>query len=206
VVDFYKSNQTGRSVALKKSLIIIGAGGHGRSIADIVLESDEYDLVGFFDDAYPELKMVWNIPVLGGIDAAYSSLEKAKYAFVAIGNNTAREVLFRKLHHTGLVLPSIIHRSAVISARAEIGPGVAIMGGAVIGTEAVLGEGVIVNSGAVVDHHCKVDDFAHLGVQAAMAGGSILGRGAWMKAGSAVGYGVKIGAGCILAPGEAVTR
>ena len=80
------------------------------------------------------------------------------------------------------------------------------MAGATVGTEAQLGKGVIVNSGAVVDHHCRVDDFGHLGVHAAMAGGSVLGRGAWMQAGSALGYGVNIGAGVVLAPGEAISQ
>jgi UDP-3-O-[3-hydroxymyristoyl] glucosamine N-acyltransferase len=72
------------------------------------------------------------------------------------------------------------------------------MAGALVGTEAKLGVGVVVNCGAVVDHHGVVEDFGHLGVNACMAGGSFLGRGAWMQAGSALGYGVRI------APGETV--
>jgi UDP-3-O-[3-hydroxymyristoyl] glucosamine N-acyltransferase len=73
-----------------------------------------------------------------------------------------------------------------------------------VGTEAVWGQGVIVNSGAVVDHHAQVHDFGHLGVNACMAGGSVLGALAWMQAGSAIGYGVQLAAGTVLKPGEAV--
>lgn len=76
------------------------------------------------------------------------------------------------------------------------------MAGAVIGTEATLGDGVIVNSGAVVDHHCSVQDYAHLGTSACMAGGSVLGRSAWMQAGSALGYGVQVPAGTVLNVGQ----
>ena len=78
------------------------------------------------------------------------------------------------------------------------------MTGATVGTEAVLGKGVIVNCGAVVDHHAQVHDFDHLGVNACMAGGSVLGSLAWMKAGAALSYGVTIPSGVTLAPCEAV--
>ena len=80
---------------------------------------------------------------------------------------------------------------------------VAVMAGAIVGTEALLGEGVIVNCGATVDHHCTVEDFGHLGVNACMAGGSTLGRGEWLQAGSALGYGVKVPPAAVLKPGEA---
>ena len=63
---------------------------------------------------------------------------------------------------------------------------------------------MIVNCGAVVDHHCRVEDFGHLGTQAGMAGGSVLGRGAWMQAGAVLGYGVTVEAGSVLPPGQAV--
>lgn len=76
------------------------------------------------------------------------------------------------------------------------------MAGAIVGTEAVLGQGVIVNCGAVVDHHAQVHDFGHLGVNACMAGGSVLGALAWMQAGSAIGYGMQLAAGTVLKPGK----
>jgi sugar O-acyltransferase (sialic acid O-acetyltransferase NeuD family) len=187
-----------------RRLIIIGAGGHARSIADIVLEQGEYSLVGFVDDVYPDLESVWEFPVLGKVDAAAGLRGMAECAFVAIGNNQVRESLFQVLVGLGFELPNIIHSRAIVSSRAILGRGVAIMAGAVVGTEASLGDGVIVNAGAVVDHHARVDVFGHLGVNAAMAGGTGLGRGAWMQAGSAFGYGVEMPAGTVLTPGEAI--
>jgi sugar O-acyltransferase (sialic acid O-acetyltransferase NeuD family) len=187
-----------------RRLIIIGAGGHARSIADIVLEQGDYGLVGFVDDAYPDLESVWDIPVLGKVDAASGFCGMADCAFVAIGNNRVRDSLFQTVREAGFKLPSIVHHRAIVSPRVMLGRGVAIMAGAIVGTEATLGDGVIVNAGAVVDHHAKVDDFGHLGVNAAMAGGTRLGRGAWMQAGSALGYGVEVAAGRVLVPGEAM--
>jgi len=77
------------------------------------------------------------------------------------------------------------------------------MAGAIVGTEARLGCGVIVNCGAVVDHHAQVHDYGHLGVNACMAGVTVLGRGAWMQAGSALGHAVKVADGTVVPPGAA---
>lgn len=189
-----------------RRLIIVGAGGHARAVAEALLVGDEFELVGFLDDAFPGLAKIWNFPVLG------TTVDLGKYrpiagsAVVAIGNNQLRGALCGQLRPAGFELVTVVHPSAIISPRAVVGEGCMIMAGAIIGTEVEIGDGVIINSGAVVDHHCRVDDFGHLGVHAAMAGGSVLGRGAWMQAASALGYGVTIGAGIVLGPGEAVSQ
>jgi len=187
-----------------KRLLIIGAGGHGRSVAEAVLASGEFVVTGFLDDAYPELELVWDIPVLGKVTDLAQWRGAADSAFVAIGNNALRQEVAARLREAGFSLATVVHPRAIVSPTAVIGEGSAIMAGSIIGTEARLGEGVIVNCAAVVDHHCRVGNFGHLGVNAAMAGGSVLGAAAWMQAGSALGYGVQIETGCVLEPGEAV--
>jgi len=92
----------------------------------------------------------------------------------------------------------------LVSPHAKLAEGVVVMAGAIVDTEAVLGAGAIVNCGAVLDHHPQVYDFGHLGVNASMAGGSILGALAWMLAGSAIGYGVQLPTGAVLKPGVAL--
>ncbi len=186
-------------------LIIVGAGGHARAVAEAVLLADGFELVGFLDDAFPGLAKIWNISVLGTTADMGKCRALAEFAVVAIGKNELREVLYGQLRTAGFELATVVHPRAIVSPRAIVGAGCTVMAGAIIGTEAQLGRGVIVNCGAVVDHHCQIDDFGHLGVHAAMAGGSMLGHGAWMQVGSALGYGVKIGSGVTLAPGEAVS-
>lgn len=189
---------------MTKKIIVIGAGGHGKSVADLLLLQDEYELVGFLDDAYPAVADVWSFPVLGKVTAEALQLLKANvgYVVVAIGNNELREKIFKLLIGLGFNMPSVVHPNAFVSPRAILGNGCVVMANAVIGTEARLGEGVIVNSGAIVDHHAVVDDFGHLGVNASMAGGAHLGRAAWAQAGVALGYGVSIPEQQILKPGE----
>ena len=189
-----------------KRLLIVGAGGHGRSVAEAVLAGGEFIVAGFLDDAFPELARVWEIPVLGRAADLVQWRGAADFAIVAIGNNALRLRVSGELRGAGFALATVIHPRAIVSPTAVIGEGTAIMAGAIVGTEAHLGEGVIVNCAAVVDHHCRVGNFGHLGVSAAMAGGSVLGASAWMQASSALGYGVKIEAGRVLLPGEAVSR
>lgn len=188
----------------KTKLLFIGAGGHGRSVAEAAELDGGFEIIGFLDDSVPVGELIFGCPVLGPI----SSLTEHRTAFdqviVAIGNNSVREALMKKITDAGMVIATVVHPKAVVSPRAVVGHGSAVMAGAVIGTEARLGLGTIVNCGAVVDHQARVEDFGHLGVNACMAGGSVLGRGAWMQAGSALGYGVSVTAESILPPGAAL--
>jgi len=177
-----------------KRLLIIGAGGHGRSVAEAAALSGEYEVVGFLDDGATE-STISDIPVLGRVANLSDHLSKADAVHVAIGRNSLRGELCKKALLMGAFLATVIHPRAVISPRAVIGRGCAIMPGAVIGTDAWLGVGVIVNCGGVVDHDCRVGDYAHLGINASMAGGSSLGEYAWMKAGSVLAPGLRVESG-----------
>ncbi len=149
-------------------------------------------------------EVVWGLPVLGTAAAFQNYVNQATHAIVAIGNNVLRQKLFAQLQAAGFELANVIHPKAMVSSCAQLGAGVAVMAGAIVGTEATLGQGAIVNCGAVVDYHAQVHEFGHLGVNACMAGGSVLGRLAWMQAGSAIGYCVQIAAGTLLNPGAAL--
>ena len=188
-----------------KRLLIVGAGGHGHSVVEAVLAAVKYELVSFVDDAAPSLQCVWDLPVFGATADMTRYGQYADAAIVAIGNNRLREELHQRLYAAGFELVIVIHPKAVVSPQAVFGAGCAIMAGAIVGTEAQLGAGVIVNCGAVVDHHCRIEDFSHLGINAGTASGSVLGRGAWMQAGAVLGYGVKLEAGAVLAPGLALS-
>lgn len=181
-------------------LLIIGAGGHGRSVAEAAIASEIYDVVGFIDDGTQTNHKILGYEVLGNTQQLTDYLSYAECVIVAIGNNTLREQLSEKVIAVGFKLITIIHPSAIVSPHAVIGQGCAIMAGSIIGTSANLGVGVIVNCGAIVDHDTQVHDYAHLGINTSMAGNTILGRKAWMQAGSALGYGAKLAAEQVLPP------
>ncbi|BEP66677.1 MULTISPECIES: acetyltransferase [unclassified Variovorax] len=190
---------------MKKRLLIIGAGGHGRSVAEAVLLGRDYALTAFLDDAAKPLQHhLWGCPVWGTTAMLADSCDRVDAVIVAIGNNTLREALQQKVKAHGVTLATVLHPAAMVSPSATVGEGSAVMAGAIVGTEAQLGEGVIVNCGAVVDHDCVVESFGHLGVNAGMAGGSVLGRSSWMPVGSMLAHGVKIPARRVLRAGEVV--
>ena len=187
---------------MSKRVIVIGAGGHGRSVAEAILLLGRDELIGFVDDGADANAKVWGQPILGGTDSLHTLRALADTVVVAIGNNTAREKLHARVLDIGFELLNVIHPAAFVSPTATLGAGCTVMAGAVVGTEAELGEGVIVNCGATIDHNCRVDAFGHLGVNACMAGGSWLGHHAWMQAGSTLGCGMRIEASAVLAPSE----
>lgn len=189
---------------IKIRLLVIWAGGHGRSVAEAAQLSGLFNVAGFLDDAPPSGGPLPGAGVLGPVASIATHYAQFDEVAVAIGANTVREKLMQHLVRSGIALASVIHPRATVSPSAVLGAGSAIMAGAVIGTEARLGTGTIVNCGAVVDHHAVVEDYGHLGVNACMAGGTVLGKGSWMQAGSALGYGVTIPAGTTLRPGEAL--
>lgn len=185
-----------------RRLLIIGAGGHGRSVAEALMLSGHSQPTAFLDDAADLPPHIWDIPVWGSTALLASCVGHIDAVVVALGRNDLRKALHARVRALGLPLATVIHPSALVSPRAVIGEGCAVMAGAIVGTQARLGEGVIVNCAAVVDHDCTVEAFGHLGVNACMAGGTFIEEGAWMQAGSSMGYGVRLKAGQILGPGQ----
>ena len=184
----------------KKRLLVVGAGGHGRSVAEAAELSGQFEVVGFLDDDIPIGEVVFKSHILGNVASITNHYSVIDQAIVAIGNNAVREKITQQLTEAGYTMATVVHPCAFVSPTAKVGEGGAIMAGAIVATEALLGVGTIVNCGAVVDHHAMVEDYGHLGVNSSMAGFTVLGRGAWMQAGSAVGYGVTLKPGEVLMP------
>lgn len=180
-------------------LLIVGAGGYGRSVAEAAIESGDFVLSGFLDDNVTD---VWNFPVLGRMHDVDSWHSKADMVIVAVGNNALRLALQENFMRIKYRIATVIHPKAMVSPTATIGAGCSIMPGAVVGTNVRIGLGVIVNSGAIIDHDCIIDDYSHLGVGAAMAGGAQMGVASWIQAGSTIGHGMKLPSNQILATGS----
>jgi sugar O-acyltransferase (sialic acid O-acetyltransferase NeuD family) len=189
----------------KPRLLIVGAGQHGRSVAEAAELSSQFQVVGFSDDQVTAGETVLDYPVLGTNLNLAIYLKVCDEAIVAIGNNPVRERLITHLSEVGIKLATVVHPRSFVSPRAVIAKGSVVMAGAVVGTQAQLGIGSIVGCGAVVDHHARVGNFGHLGVNSCMAGGSVLGVKAWIQAGSSLGYGVVIPDEITLPPGSAIS-
>lgn len=157
-------------------LIIIGASGHGKVVADIAVKNGYSDIVFLDDD--DTIKTCAGFPVVGKTSEA---VDMSGDKIVAIGNNKIRERLSKDIKTV-----TLIHPSAVISRRVEIGSGSVIMAGAVINSDANIGKNCIINTGATVDHDCVIGDTTHIAVGAHIAGACNIGQRVWIGAGSTV--------------------
>lgn len=137
-------------------LIIIGAGGYGRTVADIARQSVLFDQVLFLDDhALGEA-------VLGNCEDFLMFKGEETMFYPAFGNNMLRLEWLDRLESAGCRVPVIIHDTAYISPDAEICTGTVILPKAVVNTGCVVERGCIVNCGAIVDHGCVLEEGVHV--------------------------------------------
>ena len=186
-----------------KELVIIGAGGHGRVIADIAQKLGVYKTISFLDDG--DAKETMGLPIIG------RSSDVEKYTntadiFVAIGNSAVRGEFIERLLAMGANVPTLIHPSAIIGACVEIGAGTAIMAGTVINPCSKLGKGCIVNTSSSIDHDCMIGDYVHIAVGAHLAGAVSVGEKSWIGAGATVRNNVDICSNCMIGAGAVVIK
>ncbi|MCQ2429876.1 MAG: acetyltransferase [Clostridia bacterium] len=168
-----------------KKLIIAGAGGHGRVVADIASRCG-YESIAFLDDRVGEVESGFpDMPVTGSVADAGAYIGEADF-FVAVGNNSTRERITLYLKGLGARMATLIHPQAVIGRDVSVGEGTAIMAGAVVNPCAVIGKGCIVNTGASVDHEDRIGDFSHVSVGAHLCGTVTLGERCFIGSGATV--------------------
>lgn len=181
-----------------KRLLIVGASGHGKVVADIARLSGYGDIT-FLDDN-PEIKQCGGYPVIGSC-AKVNALDGD--VIVAIGNAPIREKLQKTIQKERMA--TLIHPSAVVS-DAVIGRGTVVMAGAVINPGAVIGEGCIINTASSVDHDCRIGSYVHIAVGAHIAGSVEIGDETWIGAGATVSDNVSICGGCMIGAGAVVVE
>lgn len=190
----------------KKKVIIIGAGGHGKVILDILSFDDKIEVIGFIDDN-PLLKgnLVNGIRVIGSFDEVIENIP-AKAVVVAIGDNKIRTNFFEKCKEKSLETINAIHPSAVISKNVKIGEGAVIMAGVIINSGAYIGNNVCVNTQASIDHDCYLDDNCHIWPGAVLTGTVKVGKLSYIGSGAIVLPKLKIGERCMVGAGAVVTK
>ena len=187
---------------MSKSVVIIGASGHGKVIADIIVNSDD-KVLGFLDDAdNVQGKKIIGFPVLGKI-ADYDNYRDCEFV-IAIGNPYIREKI-------AIELPvrwyTAIHPTAVISSLdVEIGEGTVIMANAVVNPSAKIGKHCIINTGAIVEHDNILEDYVHLSPNVTLAGIVKVGKSTHIGAGSCTKQVLNIASNCVIGAGSVIVK
>ena len=190
------------------AIIIYGAGGHGKSLLDLLRALGHYRILGFVDDGLPVGTEVMGLPVLGGgevlDDLRARGVRMAVNAVGGIGNVQVRVRVFHKLAEAGFVCPPVVHPAAVIEPGARLEAGVQVMPLAYVGSEAHIGYGTLVNTGAIVSHDCQVGAYVNLSPGATVAGEVTIGEGALVGMRATINLGVTVGAGARIGNGATV--
>jgi sugar O-acyltransferase (sialic acid O-acetyltransferase NeuD family) len=184
------------------TLLILGAGGHGRVVADAALGSGNWMRVIASDRDPARCRG----ELIAGVSALplEQALALAEFIHVAIGSGESREREAAAM--AGIALVSVTHPKASVSPDAVVGEGCFIAAQAVAAPGARLGRCVIVNHGAVIDHDVSVGDFSHIAPLVALGGGARIGSRVLIGSGASVLPGLRVGDDIVVGAGALVCR
>lgn len=193
---------------MSRKLVLIGGGGHCKSVLDCVLRSHQYDEIVITDNDLPIGTEIFGCRVAGNDDVLPELLKSGfTDAFITVGSvksTKLRRILHEKAVQIGFQMPNIIDPSAIVSDYASMGTGIFVGKAAVINADAEIHDCAIINSAAVIEHECTVGAFTHISVGAKLCGNVRVGDDTLIGAGSVVIQGVQIGDHVIIGAGSTV--
>ena len=190
---------------MRKKVVIIGAGGHAKVIADIIEKSGD-EIVGFLDDNKEIGSTIINeYKVIGDLNNRFTmAVTKENLEFIiAIGDNKKREEIS---HSPNLKFYTAIHPSAQIGLDVEIQEGTVIMANACINSSAKIGKHCIINTGAIIEHDNIIEDFVHISPNVALGGTVKIGESTHVGIGSIVKNNITICKNCTIGAGAVVVK
>lgn len=167
-------------------IVLVGFGGHGKSVADCIERQGEYHIVG-----YTELHEQKSRYTYLGTDDVLSEyldkgINKAVICLGYLGKGNVREKMYKKLKKKGFEFPVIIDPSAIVTDTVQIGEGTFIGKGVIINSNARVGKLVILNTGCLIEHDCWISDYCHIAVGATLCGQVEIGEAAFVGANATV--------------------
>ena len=181
-------------------LIIIGAGGHGKVIADNALKNGYIDIC-FVDDCATGECM--GFPIVGTSAEIFSLNDGETDFIIGIGNNAVRK---RMAEAYDVPWVTLIHPSAQIAQNVSIGKGTAIMAGAIVNACATIGEHCIINTGAIIEHDDRVEEYTHISPGVKLGGTTHIGEQSHIGIGATVINNIEICSHCTVGAGAVVIR
>jgi sugar O-acyltransferase (sialic acid O-acetyltransferase NeuD family) len=187
---------------MSKDVIIIGAGGHAKVIADIIYKSGD-NLIGFLDDNLANKgKEIYLGKKVLGTTKDIENYNK-NYFVIGIGNNSIRKKINNE---NNLKLYTAIHPSAIIAQDVKIGTGSVIMAGVVINPGTVIGKNCIINTCSSLDHDNLLEDYVHISPGAHLAGTVSVKEGTWICTGATIINNITIAKNNIIGAGSVVIK
>jgi len=190
-----------------KPLVIWGASGHARVVAETLRLTGQYNIYGFLDNVNLERKgeSFCGSRILGGNEQLDTLITLGVHHLVfGFGDCQARLNFAPQVKEKGFELATLIHPTAIISPDATIAPGSFVAPAAVVNTGSRIGENVIINTCASVDHDCDIKAGSHICPGVHLGGHVVVGQGTWVGIGAAVRDHIVIGKGSVIGAGAVV--
>lgn len=186
------------------ALLIIGAGGNGRVIADIASSLQVWDRIEFLDDTSRHRQFHTEFPIAGNCGDFEEVVDRFDGVVVGFGDNAMRSQWSERALSRGCALATIIAPTAWVSERSSLGAGSVVMPHAVVNVGVVSGACALINTSATVDHDCVLGDCVHVSPGTNLGGGVHVGHRSWLGIGCSVRQSIRIGADVQVGAGSVV--
>jgi len=191
-----------------KEIVLIGGGGHCKSVIDVIEQEGKFQIVGIIDKAELFGTDVLGYPVIGSDLDLESLAKKHAYALITIGQIKSpdqRIKLFDLAKRAGFTMPSILSPRAYISKHAFIGDGTVVMHDVLINAKATIGNNCIINSRALIEHDSKISAHCHISTSVTINGGVTVGSGCFIGSGTTTKESIVIKKNSFIKAGSLVT-
>ena len=193
-----------------KKLILIGAGGHGKSCVGVIESTKQFEILGFVDTKLAKDQRVLGYPVLGGNNLLNELVAKKDLLFlITIGHvrsSEARVTIFKFLEELNAMMAStIVAASAFVSPHAQLGRGSIVMHQAIVNAGAQIGNNIILNNLSLVEHDCVIGDHSHVSTGAIVNGDCNVGERVFLGSGSVLVNGISVTSDVLVGAGAVVT-
>jgi sugar O-acyltransferase (sialic acid O-acetyltransferase NeuD family) len=188
-----------------RDIIIIGSGGHSRSVISIAKKANKWKKLSIIDIQYNgNIETILSIPVVGGMEFLDTANVNITDVFIAIGDNFLRRDMISLVLTKGFEIPNLIHANAILDHDVILGYGNFIGSGANLGPDVKVGNGNIVNTLANLDHESKIGNYNQLAPSSVLCGRSVIGDLTWLGANSTIIDSLEIASETIIGAGAVV--
>lgn len=185
-----------------KQLIIVGAGGMGRSVYCIATGSigygTEFEIKGFIDDNIHSMDEFENYPPMLNTIDGYQICEDDVFV-CSVGNTKTKKMICEKLKARGAKFQTLIHKTAIVRQNAIIGDGCIIADYASVGADCRIGENTLVQTFSIAAHDCIIGNYVRIDTHATCVGGVIVHDAATIHTSAVVSHKVVVGEGATVA-------
>lgn len=190
-----------------QSLVIVGGGGHCKSVIETIeSQSESFQIKGILDSNIGETVSGYSVI---GSDELIPQLTKENAFVITVGSiksTKIREKIASNIKACNGKFPVIKARTSVVSKRSVIGEGTVILHNATVNADVVIGEQCIINTAANIEHDCKIGDFVHVSTGAMINGGCQIGNRCFVGSNSTIAQGVSICDDVVIGAGSVVIK